>query len=51
VTAQDLLSATGITKRFGGVQALSGVDFSIRQGEIYGLIGRTARARRRCSTC
>jgi branched-chain amino acid transport system ATP-binding protein len=39
VTAQDLLSATGITKRFGGVQALSGVDFSIRQGEIYGLIG------------
>jgi branched-chain amino acid transport system ATP-binding protein len=37
--ATPLLAATGITKRFGGVQALSGVDFAIRRGEIYGLIG------------
>ena len=35
----DLLVADGITKRFGGVQALSDVGFTIRQGEIYGLIG------------
>jgi branched-chain amino acid transport system ATP-binding protein len=35
----DLLVADGITKRFGGVQALSDVSFTIRQGEIYGLIG------------
>ena len=35
----DLLSANGIVKRFGGVQALSGVSFSIAKGEIYGLIG------------
>ncbi|MBL8384428.1 MAG: ABC transporter ATP-binding protein [Burkholderiales bacterium] len=34
-----LLSATRISKRFGGVQALSDVEFSIRRGEIYGLIG------------
>jgi branched-chain amino acid transport system ATP-binding protein len=34
-----LLSATGIAKRFGGVQALTDVDFTIRHGEIYGLIG------------
>ena len=34
-----LLAATGIAKRFGGVQALSNVDFTIRSGEIYGLIG------------
>ena len=34
-----LLEATGITRRFGGVQALTGVSFSIAQGEIYGLIG------------
>src|SRR5436190_5525879 len=34
-----LLSAEGITKRFGGVQALSDVSFTIRPGEIYGLIG------------
>jgi branched-chain amino acid transport system ATP-binding protein len=34
-----LLSARGITKRFGGVQALASVDFTIRRREIYGLIG------------
>ncbi len=34
-----LLEATGVGKRFGGVQALSGVSFAIRRGEIYGLIG------------
>jgi len=37
--APVLLEAVGITKRFGGVQALSEVGFSIRRGEIYGLIG------------
>jgi len=35
----ELLDARAVGKRFGGVQALSGVSFSIRRGEIYGLIG------------
>ncbi|HTP97114.1 MAG TPA: ABC transporter ATP-binding protein [Burkholderiales bacterium] len=34
-----LLECAGISKRFGGVQALDGVGFSIRRGEIYGMIG------------
>jgi branched-chain amino acid transport system ATP-binding protein len=34
-----LLEAKGLSKRFGGVQALQGVSFSIARGEIYGLIG------------
>ncbi len=34
-----LLEARGIGKRFGGVQALINVSFSIQRGEIYGLIG------------
>ena len=34
-----LLDARGISKRFGGVQALSDVAFAIRRGAIYGLIG------------
>jgi branched-chain amino acid transport system ATP-binding protein len=34
-----LLEVSGVTKRFGGVQALSEVSFSIREREIYGLIG------------
>jgi branched-chain amino acid transport system ATP-binding protein len=34
-----IVEASGIGKRFGGVQALAGVGFSIGAGEIYGLIG------------
>jgi branched-chain amino acid transport system ATP-binding protein len=37
--AAPLLEVEGITKRFGGLTALSGVSFAIRPGEIYGLIG------------
>jgi branched-chain amino acid transport system ATP-binding protein len=35
----ELLSARAIAKRFGGVQALNDVAFSIHEGEVYGLIG------------
>ncbi len=34
-----LVIAEGIGKRFGGLQALSDISFSIAGGEIYGLIG------------
>jgi len=34
-----LLEVNGVAKRFGGLQALEGVSFSIGKGEIYGLIG------------
>jgi len=34
-----LVAANGISKRFGGVRALTGVSFSIAKGEIFGLIG------------
>ena len=34
-----LLEMVGITKSFGGVQALKGVDFALRAGEIHGLVG------------
>ena len=34
-----LLEARKISKRFGGVQALDGISFSIERGAIYGLIG------------
>ncbi len=34
-----LLSARGVGKRFGGLQALAGVDLDIERGEIRGLIG------------
>jgi branched-chain amino acid transport system ATP-binding protein len=37
--AATLLDVSGIGKRFGGVQALHGVQMCIERGQIYGLIG------------
>ena len=37
--SERLLEARGVTKRFGGLTAVDGVDFDIRPGEIVALIG------------
>ncbi|MGL4279902.1 MAG: ABC transporter ATP-binding protein [Albidovulum sp.] len=34
-----LLEARGLTRHFGGLKAVDGVDFDLRQGEIHALIG------------
>ena len=34
-----VLRVSGVSKRFGGLQALSDVGVTIRRGEVYGLIG------------
>ncbi|HWH41946.1 MAG TPA: ABC transporter ATP-binding protein [Usitatibacter sp.] len=39
MAAEALLEVEGVTKRFGGLVALSEVSFAIGKGEIYGLIG------------
>ena len=36
---RHLLSLRGVTKRYGGVHALGGVDLSLRAGEIHALLG------------
>ncbi|HTZ08924.1 MAG TPA: ATP-binding cassette domain-containing protein [Acidimicrobiales bacterium] len=38
-SAPVVLSATGLTKRFGGIVAVDDVSFEVRQGETLGLIG------------
>jgi branched-chain amino acid transport system ATP-binding protein len=35
----SLLEARGLSKRFGGVQAVSGLDVDVADGEVLGLIG------------
>lgn len=37
--ARVVLRAEGVTKHYGHVQALRGVDFEIREGEVVGLVG------------
>ncbi|HEX7148552.1 MAG TPA: ATP-binding cassette domain-containing protein, partial [Actinomycetota bacterium] len=37
--SEVLLRLTGIRKRYGGVQALRGVDFDVRSGEVHALVG------------
>jgi D-xylose transport system ATP-binding protein len=38
-TATPLLSLRGVTKRFGAVQALAGVDLDVHAGEVVALVG------------
>src|SRR5258708_3841986 len=35
----DLVEATSVAKRFGGITALDGVDFRARAGEVHALLG------------
>ena len=37
--ASAILEVRGLTKRFGGLTAVSGLDFEVREGEILGIIG------------
>lgn len=36
---EDALVAAGLVRRFGAVEALRGLSFRVRAGEIYGLVG------------
>ncbi len=38
-SSESALELHDVTKSFGGVQALRGVDFTLRRGEIHGLVG------------
>ncbi len=48
---EPILVCTDITKRFGGVQALSHVDLSVRPGEIVGLIGQNGAGKTTLMDC
>src|SRR5205823_10396187 len=38
-SSTPLLALRGVSKRFGAVQALDGVDFEVAPGEVVGLVG------------
>jgi len=35
----EILSVSGLAKRFAGVEAIDGLDFAVRRGECFGLLG------------
>jgi len=39
MTSAAVLEVRGLAKRFGGLTAVAGVDFDVREGEILGVIG------------
>ncbi|WP_229052435.1 ABC transporter ATP-binding protein [Aeromicrobium sp. Leaf350] len=39
MTGTPLLKCAGVSKRFGGIRALDGVDLEVGEGEIIGLVG------------
>ena len=39
-SGEELLDMRGISKSYPGVQALEAADFSVRRGEIHGLVGK-----------
>ncbi|MFI5001214.1 MAG: ATP-binding cassette domain-containing protein [Reyranellales bacterium] len=39
VAKRNILEVRAVTKHFGGLQALAGVDLDVREGEIFGLVG------------
>lgn len=43
-----MIEVRGLKKTFDGFAALDGADLSVPRGAVYGLVGRTAQAKRRC---
>jgi len=38
-TSDPVIAVRGLTKRYGDTQAVAGIDFDVRQGEVFGLLG------------
>jgi ATPase subunit of ABC transporter with duplicated ATPase domains len=41
------LRCEGVSKRYGGVQALAGIDFAVEAGSVHALLGENGVARAR----
>ena len=39
VGVEPVIRVRGLTKRYGDVQAVAGIDFDVAKGEVFGLLG------------
>ncbi len=39
MTEETVVSVSGLVKRYGALTAVNGIDFSVRRGEVFGLLG------------
>ena len=39
MTAERVIATEGLTKRFGRITAVDGVDLDVREGDVYGFLG------------
>jgi branched-chain amino acid transport system ATP-binding protein len=39
MSAEAVVSAAGVTRRFGGLTAVDGISFEVRNGEVFGIVG------------
>jgi len=46
--SRPLLEATGLRRRYGDVQAVKDVSFTIHEGETYGLLGPNGAGKTTC---
>jgi ABC-type uncharacterized transport system ATPase subunit len=46
-----VLRVEALRKHYGAMDAVAGVSFDLRRGEIFGLLGITERANPHCSRC
>src|ERR1043165_3939956 len=48
---EALLSVRKLSKRFGGLLALSAVDFAVNEGDVFGIIGPNGAGKTTLSSC
>ena len=48
MSAPEPLEVRGLVKRYGTLTAVAGVDVTVRAGDVYGYLGPTVPAGRRC---